>query len=393
MKVKSTFPASNAQASRLWRIADAICQGPALQLLPVCANLSPNRPVIRWISVEQDLPQLGRSSGGYRLISQKGTLGMAIIRQYQSSPRYIAALHLRAMVVLSALLMALSSTSARADAPSWFFPGSKTQIALPFPEVPLADISSEDAPTLSAKTCRKIDHVGFLFSSKKGYDIFDARRTILVEVPPALNLEDHGIVNSLVYAGLYYAWTNCFARAPQGIALIPIFAGVTVEIQRDGKLALVAGPSTTGQARISMSVAQAAEAPSPSSETSNASKDQVSPEIRMSEGIANEFVNNEFAAIKKYSDYQQIVIQAWKTSYKDGKIAISYYVLPDAEKKGSAFLVAVKARDRSVQVLVECHFSPDSAPDPASSSTGTIHVLAKLVEYSDRKITLDCQKQ
>jgi hypothetical protein len=49
MKAKPKFPARNAQTSRLWRIADAIYQGPALQLMPVCAKLDLNRPVIRWM--------------------------------------------------------------------------------------------------------------------------------------------------------------------------------------------------------------------------------------------------------------------------------------------------------------------------------------------------------
>lgn len=50
MKVKSTFPARNTQTSRLWRITDAIFQGPVLQLMPVCAKLGLNRPVIGWMS-------------------------------------------------------------------------------------------------------------------------------------------------------------------------------------------------------------------------------------------------------------------------------------------------------------------------------------------------------
>ena len=47
IEVKSTFPASNAQALRLWWIADAKSQGSVLLLVPVYANLSPNRSVIR----------------------------------------------------------------------------------------------------------------------------------------------------------------------------------------------------------------------------------------------------------------------------------------------------------------------------------------------------------
>ena len=51
MKVKSTFPVSNGQTSRLWRIADAICLNPVLQLMPICANLGLSMPVIGWMSV------------------------------------------------------------------------------------------------------------------------------------------------------------------------------------------------------------------------------------------------------------------------------------------------------------------------------------------------------
>jgi hypothetical protein len=50
MKAELTLPARNAQASPLWRIADAICQGSVLQLVPVCTILCLNRPVIRWMS-------------------------------------------------------------------------------------------------------------------------------------------------------------------------------------------------------------------------------------------------------------------------------------------------------------------------------------------------------
>ena len=50
MKAKSTFPVRNAQRSALWRIADAICQGPVLQKMPVYSILGLNRPVIRWMS-------------------------------------------------------------------------------------------------------------------------------------------------------------------------------------------------------------------------------------------------------------------------------------------------------------------------------------------------------
>ena len=49
MRAKLTFPARKAQASRLWRIADAICQSSVLRMLPVSANITPNRPVIRWM--------------------------------------------------------------------------------------------------------------------------------------------------------------------------------------------------------------------------------------------------------------------------------------------------------------------------------------------------------
>ena len=52
MKPKLTFPARKAQASRLWRIADAICQSSVLRMLPVSANITPNRPVIRWMSAK-----------------------------------------------------------------------------------------------------------------------------------------------------------------------------------------------------------------------------------------------------------------------------------------------------------------------------------------------------
>jgi hypothetical protein len=51
-KAKSTFPARNTQASRLWRAADAICPSPVLQLMSICAKLGPNRLVIRWMSDE-----------------------------------------------------------------------------------------------------------------------------------------------------------------------------------------------------------------------------------------------------------------------------------------------------------------------------------------------------
>ena len=50
-ELKSIFSASNSHTLRLWRIASAICKGPLLQLLPVCAKISLNRPVMRWISV------------------------------------------------------------------------------------------------------------------------------------------------------------------------------------------------------------------------------------------------------------------------------------------------------------------------------------------------------
>lgn len=53
MKVKSTLPARNAQTSRLWRITDAICQGPVLQLVQVCAILDLNTPIIWWTFVKE----------------------------------------------------------------------------------------------------------------------------------------------------------------------------------------------------------------------------------------------------------------------------------------------------------------------------------------------------
>jgi hypothetical protein len=37
------------RTSRLWRIADAICQGPALQLMLACVKLDLNRPLIGWM--------------------------------------------------------------------------------------------------------------------------------------------------------------------------------------------------------------------------------------------------------------------------------------------------------------------------------------------------------
>ena len=50
MKAKSTFPASNAQTSPLWRITNAFCRGLVLQLEPDCEKLGLNRRVIRWMS-------------------------------------------------------------------------------------------------------------------------------------------------------------------------------------------------------------------------------------------------------------------------------------------------------------------------------------------------------
>ncbi len=55
MKAKSTLPARNAQASPAWRTDDAICQGSVLPMMPVCAKLGLNRPVIRWMSVKPAL--------------------------------------------------------------------------------------------------------------------------------------------------------------------------------------------------------------------------------------------------------------------------------------------------------------------------------------------------
>jgi hypothetical protein len=56
---KLTFPARKAQASRLWRIADAIYQGAVLRILPFCAKLHPNQPVIRWMSDDSRTHQTG----------------------------------------------------------------------------------------------------------------------------------------------------------------------------------------------------------------------------------------------------------------------------------------------------------------------------------------------
>ena len=53
MKVKLTFPLGNAQTSRLWRIADAICQG---LVLPSC-------------QFAQTSISTGQSSGGCRFIT------------------------------------------------------------------------------------------------------------------------------------------------------------------------------------------------------------------------------------------------------------------------------------------------------------------------------------
>ncbi len=47
---KSTFPASNEQKLRSWQTVDAVCQGPVLHLALNCANLEPNKLVIRWMS-------------------------------------------------------------------------------------------------------------------------------------------------------------------------------------------------------------------------------------------------------------------------------------------------------------------------------------------------------
>jgi hypothetical protein len=50
MKAKSAASASNGLTSRLWRIADAICQGSVLPKLPIRAKLYLNKSVIRWMS-------------------------------------------------------------------------------------------------------------------------------------------------------------------------------------------------------------------------------------------------------------------------------------------------------------------------------------------------------
>lgn len=52
MKVKSTFPARSAQAALLWPIVDAICRGSVLLMMPVCAKLVFNKPVIWWMSAK-----------------------------------------------------------------------------------------------------------------------------------------------------------------------------------------------------------------------------------------------------------------------------------------------------------------------------------------------------
>ena len=49
---KSTFPASDKQKLRSWQTVDAVCQGPVLNPAQNCANLPPNRPVIRWMSAQ-----------------------------------------------------------------------------------------------------------------------------------------------------------------------------------------------------------------------------------------------------------------------------------------------------------------------------------------------------
>ena len=52
MEVKSMFPASNGQTSRLWRITNAICQRRELHQTQILASLGLNRPVIRWMSAD-----------------------------------------------------------------------------------------------------------------------------------------------------------------------------------------------------------------------------------------------------------------------------------------------------------------------------------------------------